>query len=74
MKMTEYERGYHRALEDINHPMRVVTEKWNPSSCPRCGEGFQEYEPCDDGYYKRAVTMDRCPFCGQKLDWSAVNY
>lgn len=65
--MTEYERGYQRALEDINRPMAVVAEKWDPSECPRCGESFSNYEPCDDGYYTRATNMDRCPFCGQRL-------
>ena len=72
--MTEYEHGYLRALEDINRPMAVVAEKWNPSSCPRCGESFDEYEPCNDGWYKRAVSLERCPFCGQRLDWEYVDY
>lgn len=71
--MTDYERGYRQALEDINRPMCVVAEKWNPSECPRCEHSFSDYEPCDDGYYIRAITLDRCPFCGQKLDWSVVD-
>ena len=33
------------------------------------GQDFFDYEPCDDGYYQRAYSMERCPFCGQKLNW-----
>lgn len=71
--MTDYERGYQQALEDMNQPMNVIAEKWSPSECPRCGKDYYTFEPCDDGYYQRATTMERCPFCGQKLDWSRVN-
>lgn len=67
--MNDYKRGYEQALKDINTPMSVITEKWNPSECPRCGKDFSEYEPCDDGYYDRATYLDRCPYCGQTLYW-----
>jgi len=72
-KMTDYERGYKQALDDISSPQAVVAERWSLSECPRCAENFRDYEPCDDGYYKRAMSMLRCPYCGQKLDWSKVN-
>ena len=68
----EYELGYQQALRDINTPMDVIAEKWNPTQCPRCGSAFFDYEPCDDGYYKRARHLTRCPDCGQKLNWSNV--
>lgn len=71
--MTEYERGYNRALEDINHSMAVITEKWNPSQCPRCKHDFNDYEECDDGYYHRAKSLQRCPYCGQKLNWDGID-
>ena len=71
--MDAYKRGYQRALEDINMPMAVVADRWKPSACPRCNESFADYEQCDDGYYKRAVNLYRCPFCGQKLDWDVVD-
>lgn len=71
--MDEYKRGYQRALEDINMPMAVVADRWKPSACPRCNESFADYERCNDGYYKRAVNLYRCPFCGQKLDWDVVD-
>lgn len=65
----EFMKGYQQALESINHPMAVIKEKWNPSVCPRCKNDFYDIEPCHDGYYERATGMDKCPFCGQKLDW-----
>ena len=67
--MDDYKRGYEQALKNINTPMSVITENWNPSECPRCGEDFSDYEPCDDGYYDRATHLERCPYCGQKLYW-----
>lgn len=71
--MSDFQRGYAQALEDINRPMCVVAKKWNPSECPRCGRSFDDYEDCDDGYYLRARGLERCPYCGQKLDWSVVD-
>lgn len=66
---TEYEKGYTQALLDINKPMAVIQEKYNPSTCPRCKKSYYDYEECDDGYYDRATSLERCPFCGQALDW-----
>jgi hypothetical protein len=51
--------------------MLVIQEKWSPSECPRCHKDFSEYEPCDDGYYARAYSLERCPYCGQLIKWSA---
>lgn len=65
----EYKRGYEQALKDINTPRKMITEAWNPSECPRCKEAFYDYEPCNDGYYKRATSLERCPYCGQKIKW-----
>jgi rubrerythrin len=67
--MSEYEKGYQQALEDINKPMKPIIEKWQPSECPRCKKDYRDYEPCDDGYYERATSLERCPYCGQKLKW-----
>lgn len=71
--MTEYERGYNQALEDINRPMAVITKNWTPSQCPRCKYYFDDYEKCDDGYYQRAKSLQRCPYCGQKLSWYRID-
>ena len=67
--MDDYKRGYEQALKDINMPMSVIMKNWNTSECPRCGEVFSDYKPCDDGYYDRAAYLERCPYCGQKLYW-----
>jgi len=74
--------GYHKtadkAVEAWNHraskleqyqKMLVIQKEWKPSQCPSCKNDFSKYEPCNDGYYKRACHMDRCPYCGQKLKW-----
>jgi hypothetical protein len=64
-----YIRAIKDLLEMLNRPERPVTEDWQVSTCPTCEEGFYDYEECDDGYYTRAYSLDRCPFCGQKLKW-----
>ena len=61
--------GYDTAMEELNTPMETITEDWRASVCPHCGHDFMDYEPCNDGYYKRAVSLERCPYCGQKLLW-----
>ena len=53
----------------LNTSKKVIMKNWSPSKCPTCGENFYDYEPCDDGYYQRAYSLERCPYCGQKLDW-----
>lgn len=65
----DYKKGYAQALEDISTPCKAIQEAWNPSKCPRCKKSFHDYEPCDDGYYKRTQSLERCPYCGQKLEW-----
>lgn len=67
----EYQKGYAQALQDINTPMLVIQEDWNPSQCPRCKTRYFEEEDCDDGYYQRAYALKRCPYCGQRLEWYA---
>lgn len=66
-----YKEGYEQAMKDINKPALAIQKEWNPSKCPRCDKSFEQFEPCNDGYYKRATSMQRCPYCGQLLDWSA---
>lgn len=67
--MTEFERGYEQALVDINKPMDPIVEKWEPTKCPRCTKAYDE--ECNDGYYVRSY-LDRCPYCGQALNWIYV--
>lgn len=65
-----YHDGYEAAIKELNTPAHVLIEDWNPSVCPNCHKDFSDYEPCDDGFYKRAYGIERCPYCGQMLDWS----
>lgn len=67
-----YQDGYQAAMSELNTPVPVLIEDWNPSICPTCHKDFSDFEPCDDGFYKRVVGMERCPYCGQMLDWSEV--
>lgn len=64
-----YILGYNQAIKDLNTPMKMITEKWNPSVCPNCKNGFDMIEDCIDGYYQRATNLNRCPYCGQKICW-----
>lgn len=52
---------------DTNVPKEVIIKPWESSQCPNCKEHFKE--DCDDGYYTRATTMERCPYCQQRLKW-----
>ena len=62
--------GYEQAMKDINTPMKVIIPgTWGHSICPRCGEQYNEYEENDDGYISRCTSMERCPYCGQRLGW-----
>lgn len=70
--MTDYEKGYRQALVDINTPKLAIIpdSDYESSKCPTCGKEFYpEYERCRDGRYIRPYGLDRCPFCGQALDW-----
>lgn len=67
--MTDFEKGYQKALCDINTPKKMITENWESSKCPTCKHQFDDYEECNDGYYDRATTLERCPYCGQKIIW-----
>lgn len=71
-KTEDYKARYEQALKDINTPKQMITENWEPSKCPTCHESFYDYEPCDDGYYDRATSLERCPFCGQKIIWNEL--
>lgn len=66
-------QGALHTFEHLNTEIPVVTIPWNPSQCPTCKMSFEEFEPCNDGYYQRACGMERCPACGQKLDWRNAN-
>lgn len=49
-----------------NIPQKPVQAKWEPNLCPACRADLGG--ECDDGYYANP-WFDRCPECGQKLDY-----
>ena len=68
-KLLDDIQNEYNKMQEINIPKKVITEDWESSVCPNCKENFSEYEECDDGYYQRAYSLERCPYCGQKLKW-----
>lgn len=69
----QYLRGYRQAILDINTPKPVVIPgRYENSVCPQCGKDFNELEENMDGIPARAVGLTRCPYCGQKLDWTDI--
>ena len=65
----DYKKGYVQAMNNLNTYQLVIQENWNPSRCPNCNEDFGEFETCNDGYWDRAFSLSRCPYCGQALYW-----
>ena len=65
-----YKAGYEKAMAEINQPMSVIIDKWESTECPRCGKNFYEYEESNEGHWKRAINLERCPYCGQKITWN----
>ena len=49
-------------------PKKVIVEKWLYTACPSgCGELLSTHH--GDGIYTIDCQPDRCPNCGQSLDW-----
>lgn len=69
----QYMQGYRQAIRDINTPKPIIVPgKYENSVCPQCGKDFDELEENMDGIPARAVGLTRCPYCGQKLDWTDI--
>ena len=47
----------------------VIKKDWQPSQCPTCEEHFYNAETCNDGHYKIHTYYQRCPYCGQALEY-----
>lgn len=62
-------KSLQKQIDQYQEPMLVFQTMWSPSQCPRCYMHFGNYEDCNDGYYKRACSLKRCPYCGQKIKW-----
>lgn len=65
-----YRQGYDQAIIDINKPMHaIIPGEYEHTVCPRCSKDFSDIEENFDGVPDRVTGMERCPYCGQKLDW-----
>ncbi len=58
--------GIEALLKQI--PKHPIIEKWSAALCPCCKEELSEH--MGDGYYRHRESLDRCPKCGQKLEWN----
>ena len=52
---------------ELQIPKHPISKSWSPNLCPHCNADIGG--DCDDGYYENP-HYERCPVCGQKLDYS----
>ena len=55
-----------KAVEKQN-PKKIIIRNWNPTRCPTCGHELST--SLGDGYYKHPTFLERCPNCGQAIQW-----
>lgn len=62
-------RPLNAAIEacELQIPKHPISKSWSPNLCPHCDADMGG--DCDDGYYENP-HYERCPVCGQKLDYS----
>ena len=46
---------------------KIIIRDWNPTKCPTCGHKLST--SLGDGYYKHPIFLERCPECGQAIQW-----
>ena len=46
---------------------KIIIRDWNPTRCPTCGHELST--SFGDGYYKHPIFLERCPECGQAIQW-----
>ena len=46
---------------------KIIIRNWNPTRCPTCGHELST--SLGDGYYKHPTFLERCPNCGQAIQW-----
>lgn len=52
---------------ELQIPKHPISKSWSPNLCPHCNADIGG--DCDDGYCENP-HYERCPVCGQKLDYS----
>ena len=46
---------------------KIIIREWNPTKCPTCSHELST--SLGDGYYKHPTFLERCPNCGQAIQW-----
>lgn len=46
---------------------KIIIRDWNPTKCPTCDHELST--SLGDGYYKHPTFLERCPNCGQVIQW-----
>ena len=64
----EIEEAIEFAIREVEKciPKKPICKSWSPNRCPTCDEDLGG--ECDDGYYQNP-WYERCPKCGQILDY-----
>lgn len=56
-----------REAVEKQKPKKIIIRNWNPTKCPTCGHELST--SLGDGYYKHPIFLERCPECGQAIQW-----
>ena len=56
-----------REATEKQRTKKIIIRDWNPTRCPTCGHELST--SFGDGYYKHPIFLERCPECGQAIQW-----
>ena len=56
-----------REAVEKQKPKKIIIEPYCPTECPTCGHELST--SLGDGYYKHPTFLERCPNCGQAIQW-----
>lgn len=56
-----------REAVEKQNPKKIIIRNWSSTFCPTCGHELST--SLGDGYYKHPIFLERCPKCGQAIQW-----
>ena len=56
-----------REAVEKQNPKKIIIRNWRSTFCPTCGHELST--SLGDGYYKYPTFLERCPKCGQAIQW-----
>lgn len=56
-----------REAVEKQNPKKIIIRNWSSTFCPTCGHELST--SLGDGYYKYPTFLERCPNCGQLIQW-----